>query len=650
MGRSIGWVLAAAAGAMQAISPAAAQTGQTAQGAYNVAQAAFDRSDWRAAVTGFRQALTLMNPKSRSVGVVRARLATALWSLNQVADAGVEAKAAVAHFTAIGVTRGEDLSEAYLLLGTLERLNQEPLAATDAFRRASAAADGPHADEQRLNARLGIAESAMTADPTLAASTLDEVLADAAHMTALGKPQQAGLYARRARAELNRGKAAAAVPFIEKALTLVGRTSTRVTIPQVQIRGDAALVYARIGDQEKVRQYLTYSGAGHLPDNGWLTHADSDLPVCGEDIRPDDVAVVEFAIDVDGRTLGASPVYASRPGLVGAAFAKAVMSWRWSPREVKKLNAFWRSSVRIELRCVTRPPAIELVDAFRDAAQDWLAAQGVEADLTDPGLKPPTDAAGTPAARRLLETMIALRQAQDGKDKAAAGAALQASMIAAHLPPDAQAYVAYELAQRAAGSDDSRGTLAKLTRALAGIEGRPGAARAAAWLRTEMALMLEHGGDLKAARVQLDAISTLPAATLPPGDPIRSIALLHTSLIDKHMGRAGEADARLTAAGITADQCSLLDVRPVPRNQQISSSAFPAEAMRWHFEGSVREAFDIDASGRVSGVRTVIAYPPFVFGAATEKAIANFRYIPPTLGDKALGCAAKTVNVRYVLP
>jgi outer membrane biosynthesis protein TonB len=54
------------------------------------------------------------------------------------------------------------------------------------------------------------------------------------------------------------------------------------------------------------------------------------------------------------------------------------------------------------------------------------------------------------------------------------------------------------------------------------------------------------------------------------------------------------------------------------------SSQFPDEALRWKFEGYVQEAFDIADDGRVTNVRTVVSYPPFVFGPSTERAVRSF--------------------------
>jgi len=126
---------------------------------------------------------------------------------------------------------------------------------------------------------------------------------------------------------------------------------------------------------EKTRKYLAYAGAGHLPNEDWFHGADTDPPVCGPEIAPEDSAVVEFAITDDGRTAGVAPVWASRPGQTGIAFARAVREWRWRPDAVAKLNSFWRESIRIELRCATRPPPLALEEPFEAATRRWLASR-----------------------------------------------------------------------------------------------------------------------------------------------------------------------------------------------------------------------------------------------------------------------------------
>jgi TonB family protein len=625
----------------------ATDTHPTSQALFDAAQAAYDRSDWPAAVSGYRTALAALKPNSAAVSVIRARLASALQHRGQRAEAETEAKLAIARFGAQKVAKNDDLALSYALLASLHRGAADNDLAITEYQNALAtmATDSPAAS---LQPRYGLAMATLTANPNLAASTLDSILTDAPFFASIGKTDQANIFSTRAMAELNRGQAKLASSYIEKALTLTGHTTTKINISQVQIRGNAALIYGKLGDEENVRQYLTYSGAGHLPDGNWLSAAEKDLPVCDSVIGPDDFAVVDFTIGDDGRAWGANTVYASRPGPVGATFATAVNTWRWQPDALAKLNAFWRASVRVELRCVTRPPLLRLNDPFRIATSDWLAKSGYDPELAKGVFDPQaTGSAPVPAA------FIALWKADGDRAVAAASTNLNAALAAANAPVDVRAYAFYLAAspQSARGARSYQAAHARtLAAAVQAVDQIAGAEHARAWLQTEYGLALEASYSLGPAKTALQAVAALPLGTLPADDPIRSLAVLHLALIDKRSGAAEVADQRLNDAGIDAEQCSLLDVRPVARNTDISSSTFPAEALRWRFEGTVREAFDIAADGRVQNVRTVLSYPPFVFGPATERAVRQFRYLPPTLGKQVLGCVGQTVNVSYRMP
>lgn len=625
----------------------ASDTQPTPQALFDAAQAAFDRSDWPAAISGYRTALAALKPSSAAIPVIHARLAGALQRTGRRAEAETEAKLAIVRFVAQKVAKNDDLALSYVLLASLHRGAADNDLAISEYRNALATmtSDAPAA---LLQPRYGLAMATLTANPDLAASTLDSILADAPVFASISKTDQANVLSARAMAELNRGQAKLASSYIEKALTLTGRTTTKINIAQVQIRGNAALIYAKLGDEENVRQYLTYSGAGHLPDGSWLSAAEKDLPVCDSVIGPNDFAVVDFTIGDDGRAWGANTVYASRPGPVGAAFATAVNTWRWQPDALAKLNAFWRASVRLELRCVTRPPLLTLNDPFRTATSDWLAKSGYDPALAKGVFDPhATGGAPVPAA------FVALWKADGDRAVAAAGATLNAALVAANAPLDVRAYAIY-LAATPQGVRGARSYQAAHARNLAAavqaVDHIAGADHARAWLQAEYGLALEASYALAPAKTALQAVAALPLGTLPADDPIRSLAVLHLALIDKRSGAPALADQRLADAGIDAEQCSLLDVRPVARNTDISSSTFPAEALRWRFEGTVREAFDIAADGRVQNVRTVLSYPPFVFGPATERAVGQFRYLPPTLGNQVLGCVGQTVNVSYRLP
>lgn len=630
------------------LSPALAQTpAQTPQALFNTAQAAYERSDWNAAITGYRAALAAVKPSVRSAPIIQSRLASALKKVGKTDEAEQEARLAISGFAAHQVLKDDDLALTHFLLGDILRGRTQNETAITEYQQALATASDT-SPTAVLPLRYGLALAALTVKPDLAAEAVDAILADQSVFTKLPKTDQADIYSLRSLADLNRGQAKPAASYIEKALDLTGRTTTKVTIRQVRVRGNAALVYSRLGNEENVRQYLTYSGAGHLPDANWLSAAEKNLPVCDDRVGPKDFAVVEFSIGDDGKAVGANAVYASRAGQVGAVFAAAVSTWQWQADVLAKLNPFWRSSIRVELRCIKRPPLLDLSDSFRDATTDWLTKVGY-----DPSLSKPTYNPGAVSAGAVPAAFAAFWKAEGDRAVAAAASKLDAALIAANAPIDVRAFVLFAAAipqHREAGRGYALAHARNLAAALQTLDHQAGAERARAWLQTELGIALEMGGTLPAARTALQTVVASPTTTLPDDDPIRSLAVLHLALIDKRSGDTALADQRIKAAGIDAEQCSLLDVRPVPRNTDISDSAFPSEAMRWQFEGNVREAFDIGPDGHVQDVRTVLSYPPFIFGAATEKAVAQFRYLPPTLDNKVLGCVGKTVNVNYRLP
>lgn len=480
----------------------------------------------------------------------------------------------------------------------------------------------------------------------------DVLIADPHFFDPLSAKGKATILALRARVELNRRDAKSALPFLNKALSLSGPLTSKVSLEDVAMRADAALIYQQLGDDENTKRYLAYTGAGHLSSNDWLSGV-KELPVCGADLKPEDIAIVQFGIGSDGQTQGAMPVYASRRGEMGVIFADAVRNWRWEKAAIAKLDPFWRASIRLQLGCVTRPPADPLSKSFADEADGWLEAQGVghAADMHFGAAV--RDATQSATLRPLAEAMGNARKAGMTGIWAARAAEVDAVLVRMGAP------VAVRVVAAAAIINPPQSTSVKgaaQTRAdrlallIPKVDGMPDAARAAAWLRTDRAIALETIGRLDEARSMLDAVEGLPTATLPAEDPIRRVATIHMSLIERLRGNPAAADARLRKTGITADQCDLFDVQPVPANVSVASTQFPTEALRWGFEGYVREAFDIAADGSVKQVRTVIAYPPFVFANATEKAVARFRYIPPTLNGEVLGCANQTQSIRFSIP
>jgi tetratricopeptide (TPR) repeat protein len=636
-------VLTAFAVSAFAADPAASSSNQSV---YNDAQAAFDKSDWPAAAAGFRKVLTTAKLSDRSRGVIEVRLTAALINSGLSAEGEGVAEQALQHLDPV---RGPDadLAAAYLELGEALRGDLAEDQAIHAYQRAIVLSADPASAPVRVSATFGLMISATVTQPDLAAKAGDALLGDPAIMAGLTPPVKGVLNSLRARAELNRGNLRAALNFTKAAIGF-GRTigESKVTLSDLSIRGDAALVYAKFGDQERTREYLANTGAGHLPTEDWLSGARMPVPLCGPSVRPDDVAVVEFAIAADGRTVGAAPIYASRPGQMGVVFARAVKTWRWRADSVAKLDAFWRASIRIQLRCELQPEPETLADPFIESADHWLMTRQL-AEAADGAAK------AHPAAEALA-LFKSVRHFVGDNSKTVQIARLETVLDSMKPPAEVRAaavwYEAPATNGAVRGGVRERESARFLEVRSSSIAAMPGGARPAAWLRTEAALIYEASGQFESAAPLLSLAAATPLDDLPKDDPVRLIAVLHQSLQDRRAGNAGAADARLAGAGVTATGCSLLDVAPVPVVTSMSSEIFPQEAARWGFNGFVREAYDISDTGAVTDVRTIIAYPPFVFEGATEGAVKQFRYLPPTINGHVVGCAGKTVSVKYVAP
>ena len=641
------------AGPASAPTPAAPPAPRSRQAAYDEGQAAYDAEKWDKAIADFTEVLAGVKDGRRSDAVIRIRLADSLLYASRLDEAETQARRAIAVLRALASGPDTDLADAYLTLGDALRLDLGYDEAVEDFKLAKANAAGPDAAEQTQEAEIGLVQASVVTQPDLAAAILDSMLADDATFKARPKEWRAQIYSLRARAELNRGDPEKALVFIKKALDLEGAlTGPKISLFQVGVRGDAALIYSVLRQPDNTRKYLAYTGAGHLPDEDWLDGAVTDPPVCGPDIAPEDSAVVEFAIAADGRTAGVAPVWSSRPGETGIAFARAVREWQWRPEAVAKLDEFWRLSVRVELRCAERPPPLALDEPFEKTTRDWLASRGDAEELYDlgpktlaaPGAAPPADMARITALYRQLS-------AENNSRKAAAETTeLDALLVRAGAPVEARALAA-EIGARGEGGGAlvfwSSGRAAALSAALPRIDQAAGGQRSAAWLRVELAVALETVGDFGGARAPLEAVVALPPDVLAADDPIRSVAILHLSLLDRKAGNRLAAKTRLVAAGLTTQKCDLLDVKPIATDRFTSASDFPDEALRWGFEGWVKAGFDIGADGGVKGARALISYPPFVFDDATTHVVSGFRYLPPTLGDTALGCTGQTVTVKY---
>ncbi len=626
---------------------------------YNQAQAAYDKGDLKTAIAGFETVLGPDNSAkpSHSKALIRTRLAVAYLDENRLAEARRSALIAI---TGLSPADGPDLAEALIVLGDAERFDQNMEAAIAAYDRALGLAMGPEGQALADSALIDKALAAMVVDPARSAAALDVILNAPKTMAGLSKDASAQILDLRGRAELNLGNPKAAVKFFTKAIDMTGGlTSTKVSLAQVSMRSDLAIAYQLLHDDENTHRAMAFSGAGHLKSEAWGEGSSMEPPACDDrrDLKPDDTAVVEFAINGSGRVVGAAPIYASRPGRMGVEFARAVRQWTWTPETLAQLNPFWRSAIRVQIGCDQRPKPDELSDEFEAAATRWLVAKGVDqarfTALVNGPVKADDPRLSDDDVLAIAVIFHRMQTPGEGLDDPRLDHRMDEALNAAAAPPEIRALILERRAKRSEG--DVGGFKYRRLAARLGVDAPqfertwPGT-RSAAWLRLEYALALENAGRFADARPQLDGVLAYPPTAVPADDPIRKVAVLHIATLERRRGDSKAAEASISQAGLSPGQCSLMDVRPVVRNNSISDDAFPNQALIWNFEGFVRVGYDIDATGRPTNVRTLLAYPPFIFDKATEKAVSGFSYLPPTINGQAVGCTGHVQGVVYNVP
>lgn len=454
--------------------------------------------------------------------------------------------------------------------------------------------------------------------------------------------------------------------MLADATRALGGLTTKVDREDVAARADTALAALRVGNEEEARRYLAYTGAGHGKDGGIDRGEEMVPPACGDAAslpQPDDVVVVQFAIRDDGATTGVQPIFASRPGPMIRTFLEAVAGWSWRPEAAAAIRPFFRTAVRVELRCSVAAKRPEITDLLTAEAGRWFVERG---------LAVPSPAAGSAAASMAgLRAELARREAADGAEAAsllpvmsalianpviggdeAAALAKRAEAIARATKAPASVLLVFGLAT----ADRDPGSRSAWRRANEAVQARLAAdpviaadPRASAALRLLQAdLGRGSGAGRAAARSILTAVSS--DARLSPRDPMRVAAEVRLASLAAADKDFAAAQAALQRSGLEANQCALVDARPAMTSVGLRSEIYPAEAMRWGFEGWVQAEFDVAADGRTRNIRTVVGYPPFVFGQSTATGVSKSRFTQTYRPGGELGCGGNNLTVRYHLP
>lgn len=463
---------------------------------------------------------------------------------------------------------------------------------------------------------------------------------------------------------LNRGRIKEGREALDQALKLTDTHSYRLGLEDTLLRADLAQAAMLARDREAAYRYMAQSGAGRLEKSPFTKAAHMEPPVCGPDtgLGPEDRAVVEFSIDDQGQVERARTIYTNGSYAKAAAFARAVQQWAWPREEAARIPDFFRAATRVEMVCTRAEgtggisPLIPLMMRFNQ----WAAGMGQSG--VQAGAKWPQWLAAAEAAQKAGKTQseliarvelarVDLRGAQDRQASIERG--LELARGGSPVIPAEAARAAVVLLEatrpKAEGKKQDEEQLA-MDRLLAVAEDPMLASDA---LAQDSALLIGAPRRPRADQTERARAALIRVAQdqrLAEHHPLRQFAQLRLANEAARSGDLDKAGQWFAATGLTQEQCALIGPRPALTNANNSGSNFPNEALRYGFEGWSRTEFDIEANGHTAQVRTVIAYPPFVFTEAARAMFTGVRYQPSYRPERGAACSASSDFVRFTIP
>lgn len=622
---------------------------QSAQEQYQAAETAFAAQEWEAASKGYEALL----PKdkeaslSSSRAIIAGRLAQAQLQLFNYESASFWAGRAIENLEPDNLA----LIDALIIAGDAARFSNNPEEAIAAYDRALPLATAAGEIAAVRGAKMGTALVTITFDPARSGILFDEEIAAAPSRSA-PDTYISSLEDKRARAALNAGDMGTAKLWIDRALDRVGEETLQISYLQSQVRGDGALIYHELDDLKRVQSLIKYSGAGGMKDASWVNNYDGSLPECGvAGVTKDDFAIIQFAIDEDGRVSGALPIHANRTGDLASIFAREVADWKWPVSVIEDISLFWRATLRFQLRCEGRTDQTGLEDPAQSEAVEWLAEKGWIKSGLSTALAPDdlilVDEA--PEIARILTQQLPLAEDAYSTDFNEFADRLSAQQA----PASAYALLAAQVSSRtgnASRTNSSRRKSKALEQSVAIIKTRFPDDPATYWLMVEHALAFEARKKDGSAREIYEALIALPTDRLATLDPLRQVSLLHAGALQARAGEREAALERVLAAGIAPDACEMFDTRPVrTRTSGINSRTMPRAAIQWNIDGFVSIGYDLSANGRPENIRAIVSYPPFIFDENALKGVSTLRYRSPKIGDEEVSCANENVTIVFRL-
>lgn len=555
-----------------------------------------------------------------------------------------------------GETYTGDVVAALKALGTANLNRWNYAAAAHLFEEALPLTTGT--DRAIILARLSETTAFDGGDASLRYA--DEALRMVANDPLPNKESLAALRTLKARTLLNLGRTSEARAELLVALGLSGGLTYKTSLSEVGLRGDLAIVSLLLGKKDEARRYLAYTGQGRIADSPFATGIGMVPPECGQEtgLKPEDFAIVEFAIGEDGLVLTPRTIHTRGGPAVAAAFAKAVQAWRWTPETIKKVPAFYRFSTRVELRCTAEAgQAASTLGPITDRFNDWAKTK---IDFDRKSVVTPAE-----AAARLRAILAAKERQNDLAGQAAAigwlldhefGSSQDAlnlanrGLAAASASPDtlsaANTFRIWRTFFAIARDPHFRPENAKLILDLAADPTIAGDALALATVKLVAAHYGRNGQVVSGGEALLQQVTTDPG--LAPHHPLRQLALLRLANLSAARGDLPAAQALFERTGLTEQQCALIGPRPALKRSGANADDFPDEAKQFGFEGWVRLEFDINADGRAAQPRAIVAYPPFVFVDAAKSMTGGMRFETSYRPGGNLACSANSQMVRFL--
>jgi outer membrane biosynthesis protein TonB len=474
------------------------------------------------------------------------------------------------------------------------------------------------------------------------------------------KAQIAATQIAAARALMAAGRTGEADSLLKRALTNNGGLTSKTTLDDVATRYDLAQTALLKKNMDDARLYLAYTGAGRLKDVPFARAEKIDVPQCGEvpGLTPESSAVIELSLDEDGVVTRVEPVFAQGGRDVALTFARAVRNWSWSPEAAKAIPAFYRLITRVELRCTRAAEGGDIDLPLATATAAWLEERGVAAPGDDAreaelvarwrAAAGGSDAAALDANLRLAQSPLSLYA--DRVVMADRAVALAAALGA---PQTGAAMLAVTHGRDLSGESDWRREIARQDAALRALLARPEVAAepvGAATLRLRIVQLYQSDRKSVLADAPVLLAAVADARDLPEHHPLKINALLSQANAAAARGDLATAAAAFERTSLNEQQCALIGPTPTVASSGASASLYPMELVQMGFEGWARIEYDIGADGKTARQRTLIAYPPFLFGDAAKAMVAKTRYARSYRPETSVACAANQQSFRFMLP